>query len=239
MKYLNDLKKSVKFNKLHLSIILYDLLFYVITTVSFLVGGAILKRQSDSIDTSILNEYIIQRTPEEVSALNTSIAWFLVTFLVVFLLIAIAVIGSWSLSRGMMYAKMLGKKFDKKYFWKFFWLNVVLGIPLFIAVIVFSRLVQISWVIYLFYAFVAIVLFFVALIYIEYTKKHEVFSSIGRGLSSANVKLLIPALTIAGVFIIISYIIGQLGQVYSIKYVSLFVLILVSAWARPYFVEQV
>ena len=131
---------------------------------------------------------------------------------------------------------------NKKYFLKFFGLNAILGVVVFLVLLVFTKIIEIPNMFYLFYGIMLILVYFAAIIYTYFTKeKQEVFSSIGKGLTIGFVKikkLIMPALFVVMVFVFVSLISFGLQKLITFKYLPLILLILFSAWARPYFVSE-
>ena len=241
-KQLKDFIKSFKADKIFLNIILYDLIFYLIATVSFVLGGYALRTQVGKVDTSMLNQYILQRSPEEIQVLNSQMKAFFAVFILTILGVLIALLAAWSLSRGLMFTSILKKKFNKNYFLKFAGLNLIIGAAAVAVILLFSRFIEIPSVFYIFYAVVLILVYFIAMIYTYFTKKNnQIFNSIGKGLTIGIKKLkhmFIPLLLILAVFVILSFLNYGIQRYYQIKYLSIILLIIYSAWARPYFVSE-
>lgn len=241
-KQLNSFIDSFKQGKTFLKMIGYDLIFYVITTISIVLGGLLLQRQIAKVDTNMLNQQILQRSAEELQALNSQLKIFIIIFFAVLVVVLAAAILAWSWSRGLMYAELLKKKLTKKFYWKFAGLNAILGVAAIIFLGIFSRIIELSWAIYLFYALVLVIAYFVAFIYIYYTKtNHEIFNSIGKGLTmgAKNVdKMILPCALILIVFAVLSVINYLVQRAFPFAYLPLIMLIIISAWARPYFISE-
>jgi hypothetical protein len=202
----------------------------------------ILRTRINGVDLSMLNQQILQRSPEEVQALSSQLTSLLVILLLTIIFFLLALLLSWTLSRGLMWTTVLKKKFTKHYFKKFVGLNVLFGIVLAILIFVFSKLVELSYIIYIFYITFAIFIYFTAIIYTYFTKKeHQIFNSIGQGLTIGVKKLkhlIIPSLLIIVLLAVISIASFLLQKVYSSIFIIFILIILYSAWARPYFISQ-
>ena len=106
-KQLNRFIDSFKQGKTFLKMMGYDLIFYVITTISIVLGGFLLQKQIAKVDTSMLNQQILQRSAEELQALNSQLKIFIIIFFAVLLVVFAAALLSWSWSRGWMYNDLL------------------------------------------------------------------------------------------------------------------------------------
>ena len=240
--YLNNFIKSFKVKGVFLNIILYDLIFYFLATVSFIFGGYLLRTEIGKVDMSILDQYIMQRSPEEIQMLSSQMKGFFAVFILIILALIIAVVASWSLSRGLMYTSILKKKFNRRYFLKFAGLSFIIGAVAVAMTILFSKFAEIIAVLYLFYLLLFIFIYFTALIYTYFTKtEHHIFSSIGKGLTLGIKKIkhmFAPSILIFAVFIALSFLNYGIQRLYTIKYLSILFLIIYSAWARIYFVSE-
>ena len=241
LKQFKHIKEAFK-KEAFLKIILYDLMFYFITAVSFFAIGKLITTWATSLDLAQLGPQILSQSGDQIASLNASIFYFIIALILLILLGLIILVAAWSFSRGMMYALLLKKKFDKTLFWKNFGFNFLISLLIILILLLFSRLIAFSSAIYIFYVVILVVMYFTALTYIQITKSKEIFSSIGKALSFGTKeikKLWFPVALITALAFGIGYSNTFLQRFIPSKYVGLALLILFAAWARMYFVQEV
>ena len=246
MKYIKtELKEfisSFKLDATYLQVILYDLIFYAATIPTLLLFGGVTKTLGSRIDQGLMTqEALLAASQAELQAFYSSLKWLVMWTIFSLILMFVVTLTSWSVSRGLIYTKLLNKKFNKSYFWKSIGLALVLGIIVFPLLLLISLFLK-SFVYYLIVfsgVFLLAIAYFLAMIYIEFTKSKLVFASIGSGLTQGCKKLprlILPILFIAVIGIIVGLANNALPKTIV---VTLIVLVLFWAWARMYFVKRV
>jgi len=246
-KQLIDFKDSFKLKPNFLKIMLFDLLFYVITIASLFFFGFVISKYSEKIPAGMLNADIFSRSPEELSLLASNMQGFYIAIIVSVIASIIITLAAWSLSRGLIYTNLLKKKLTPRYFFKLLGLNTLLAIIILILLVFLSVIVKIIPAAgYVLLALILIAIYFITLIYIYFTKSDKLFKSIGTALSKgtkAIPKLIFPCFLIIVVYIlinIISSLIKKALQANTATYIiSLLIFIVFLAWARIYFTEEV
>lgn len=238
-KQLIDFKNSFKPNLLFLKVILFDLLFYLITIPTFIFIGNFLTKQTSKLDLTALEQQLI--SPE----LSSQVQHFFTIFILTIAAIVIITLAAWSLSRALIYTTILKKRLTLKYFFKFAALNLIFAIVALIILVFFGTLVAAApKIIYLFYAVVLIAAYFILLAYYFFTKKNEIFNAIGTALTIGATKLsqlFLPCLLILAVLAILSLLtllLSILGIIMP-PFISLLIFTVFLAWARLYFIPQV
>lgn len=242
----NDLKGSFRPDINCLKIILFDAIFYLISMPSLLLIGWLIKRKAESMSTIDLSPDLVTRPPQEIIAASSeirSIFFFLIGGII---LASLIILFSWSLSRALIYLNLEKKKLTAKNYFKFVGLNSILGLLLLITLLGFSTLVKVQSsttlliIIIVFYLMFA---YFTSITYFYLAKTGEVFSSIGRALSTGVLKigsLIIPCIAACIIFFVLSFLLANYIplQMQARTYLLLAFFIVFLAWARRYFVPR-
>ena len=231
---------KLKFN--FLQIILFDLTFYAAVFLTSIVSTKIMEAKGTGLDTSMLTEQALTAASEaELAVFASGFKGFIIAAFAVIIIMALVVLLGWSLTRGLIYTNLLKKKLTKTYFIKSVGLNIVLAIIVFVVMMFISVLLQmqIQAIIYFSALLLGSIIYFISLIYIQFTKTLKVFESIGEGLSFGTKKfhkLLMTVVLILIVGAILNYLVSFLP--YSIFLIMIFFIVYL-AWAKTYFVNTV
>jgi hypothetical protein len=241
-----------------LYIILYDLLFYVITIPLFILFPFMLNKKLAGMDPDILYKMgsvmnVTAAQTQELEMAVQSMQSFFAFFVFGMIFLAIASLLAFTLSRTLIWNYLLKQKFDLKHYLRFNVVNIIIAVFLFIVYLIISKLriavltplVNISLIFafvvssLLFLMLFSAITYFVNLVYINYTKKSEIIGSFSAAfkLIKSRISDIFPSyLFIVAVSIIISFI-AQLFWLIPFavqRYLNFAVFILFAAWVRIY-----
>ena len=201
-----------------------------------------------NVDPSLLQnqEALLQASETQLAALYSDLKTLVIATLSILIITVLALLLGWSLSRGLIYTKILKKKFNWDFFKRFVGLNVIISIIFIILLLIISALVQtqIKSMIYAGLIILVVLIYYITIIYIQFTKTKKIFASIGEGLSKGTKiipKLIIPLILILLVgigFNLISKLLILMGIPQS-TYITILLLALYLAWARLYLLPEV
>ena len=259
IKYLKDqynvLKDSIKELDARTTIItLYELIFFLISGVSFMIFASILKKKSVFLSTLDL-ENLMTLSKSEVDFTHTTLKKFIATVIIGTILLIIIIFLSMAIIKVMIWFKTADKKFKKEDILRFipvrfvwllieFGLLIILFLPLFIT-IGFSSNIN-SAPLALTFSLIALILFLALmtiknLMYIFYIESKNI-TCIKKAFKFGLKKIhhyIVPYIIILVLLIVVSqlYWIYQFFPEKLVNLITLIIYILFAVWTRFYFLK--
>ena len=100
-KQLIDFKDSFKLNMSFLNIIIFDLLFPVITMPAIFLIRQFLVKKTQELDMSSLQQAALSQSTEQIAALSAQANQYLTAIILSIAVMIIIMLAAWSLSRGL------------------------------------------------------------------------------------------------------------------------------------------
>lgn len=160
-----------------------------------------------------------------------------ILFLLIFYLI-------WSLFKGLIYTRMMNKRFTMKYFIKKYLLNMMWITSWLIILVGTLLIIKLEVMPYMFWILVMLMFHLTIILYIRFTEKNKIFTSIKLAFKTGIKKIhyfILPYLLIFVAFFIvsgISYLGTYLHSIISLT-ITIILLLLFLAWSRYYIIETV
>jgi len=193
--------RTFRFKSNFLYILFYDLLFYGVIVPLFSLFSFLMNKKMVAVDPSILSNFnpssltnVTAAQTQQMQLALQSLQGFMYTLIIGIILLIIIGLLVFTLTRTLIWNHLLKKKFDIKKYLKFNLLNLLLAllavilyvIIRIIAPFIINPLIRISFNFALFVSatlflliFIAVI-YFVSLVFFNYTKKEEVFGSISK-----------------------------------------------------------
>ncbi|MBW2966298.1 hypothetical protein KY342_04300 [Candidatus Woesearchaeota archaeon] len=256
---------SFRLKSSFLYVILYDLLFYVITIPLFILFPWLLNKKLAGIDPEILSRItstaltnITAAQTKELEMAVQSMQNFFAFFIIGIIFLAIASLLVFTLSRALIWNFLLKKKFEKKSYFKFNVLNVLLAVIFAVIIFILARLrtlivmplvsasVLFAFIVtsLLFLLIFVAIIYFVNLVYLNYTEKSNVLGSFGATFELIKNRFLdiYPSYLF---MVMVSIVISLVAQIFWLfpfaiqRYFNFAVFILFAAWMRIYILRVI
>jgi len=255
--FFNSFKLSSDF----LYILFYDLLFYGIIRPLIYLFSYLMSRKMSAIDPDILSKLnslanVTASQSLQIQQAAQAMNSFFYTLIIGVILMILITLFAFTLTRALIWNHLLKKKFDIKKYLRFNLLNLVLAVILAVILYIllkirigitglfvkisFNFAVVLSGILYLL-IFIAII-YFVSLVYINYTKKAEVFGSLTRVFRL--IKTRFQKISISYLFILLASavitliaMLRWLLPVYLQSYLNYALVLIFLAWMRIYIVK--
>lgn len=236
-------KESLRLKIDFIHVILLDLVFYLIMIPFTYLAVFLIHAQADKIDITGLQSAVAAETPDlmQMQAIMGDLKAFIIMVVVTAILFLIIGLFAYSFSRSLIWNYLLKKKLRIGKYLKFVLLNLMLVIPavvLFVIPFVFMGASVIASAV-IWYILMIAFAYFVFTIYMEYTRKGRIFSSIGNAFKRINKKtavsyvLCLLAFTVLfAAYLAVSWVLKM--EIVGATILFIVLAILYCAWMRLY-----
>jgi hypothetical protein len=256
---------SLKLKSNFLYIILYDLLFYVIFVPIFLLFSLVLNNKAAALDPELIANIdaasitnVTAAQTQDLRLLAQSMQNFIYFFAIGIILLIIICLLAFTLSRASIWNYLLKKKFNFKHYLKFNLLNILLAVILAVIIIIILILrtviimplvlVSLNFALLisslLFLIIFTAIIYFVSLIYINYTKTTKISEAFNKTFKLLKTKF--ADISYSYLFIlVVSIIISLLARLiwflpfYLQRYFNFAVILIFLAWMRIYIINVI
>lgn len=234
---------SFKPKKEHGIAIVLDLVFYAIMIPLAICYITWLGKKAAIL--SLLMEMETTTSVEQMQPAMTSLSSFFMFLIWGAVILVIVALFAYSLSRTLIWNYLLKKKFELKKYLKFDLLNLILFIAAAVILIACALLLWVNPIVAVILIFLAlaIIIFFVMLAKMEYTKSGKIFAAIGSAFSRIDSKTALAWLLYVPVFAVFGFainkVVGLLPNKITGWVIALIIFAVFLAWARLYITKVI
>jgi len=239
MNYIKDtLIKSFKdFDKRIIFIVLYDLIFYSVFFICFLIFGKFLQKKAVILSTLPM-EKLMELPESELNTILTQLQGFILTLVIGFLLIALIIFIAMCVFKLLIWLKTAKKEFKLAYLKKFILLNILWFLLWLIPIIIIFLFIKRELIAPLLLIIFILAVYFTNILYILFTEKRDI-STIKNTfkLGFKKIYLFIIPYIIITILLLVTF---QLYWLYKFtpqniqSIITLIIILIYAAWARIY-----